>query len=471
MEKNSILMREMEDCYGTPDYYFKEREYQDRMRRGPVPVVMSGGSMKECVIETRQKDFAYYEDVSYDEMRRNAKNSFEVELWDECERLEQEENIPVEHYSLIRPEVLDMIHKELNDDYESMPDMNFGLTDDVGFDKLFADCDMDFGVIDIEKPISELEKPKEKMVVKTAYDGLVLYMYLYSLGEVKLEYCDFDEILRVLVRYYEHHEIEFEIEEKLKLTPEIQRTIKKYFEGFFMGGGKGYRDICMIPNSIFFLTSSKEKYRDVFRLFENQRYAIFRSPLNTHEIQGNFLEVALHKLCMNEGNFNSFIVEDTSLSLEDLEYLGGPYIKEFISMGPDKFYDHFGDSSSLWVSACVGIKNRKTLYISVFGTCGQIGPPVVSNVQTFNSINYVEGKNVASDSSNWSKYHPRHKAMERLLLMMNRKDGGRGAVKVRFKDPLNNRNVRTALLHSGFYGTNKKARDSYDKILSILEVE
>jgi len=467
LEKNQKLEEDMFDCEDDFDYNDKKQNYQDRLRNGPVPVYYSNGSFKEVSVQGYGGEFNMIGVPSYDEMRRKAKSQLELDLWDECERVDQEEQCEVEQYSIIRPEIFDMMMKESEGRMDEIPDYNFGLVDNEEFSNLvkeiFPEPEI---VVEEEKDVKE-EIEMREMKVRTAYDSLLLYMYLYSLGEVKREISNIDEILRVVSEYYVRKHITFIIEDKIPISIKIKDTIRKYLDSYFCGGGSDLRQIGLIPHALFFLTSSIDKYKDVFELFEKQRFAVFRAPLDVNEIQGDFIQVSMHKILSAQSKYSCCVIEDTALGLDRFDYIGATYIKEFFNMGSVRFYDEFKNCKTLWVSTCVGVDRFGHYYISVYGTCGYVGPPCNVNVWSFNSINYVDGKCVGQDLERWPIYHPRRKAMNSLILMMNRRKGGVGAIRCKFKD--RDKYVRDAYLSIGFHGSDIKARKFFDNVLSQLE--
>jgi hypothetical protein len=475
LEKNQKLEDEMFESEDELLYKKKELEYNERVGRGPVPVYYSNGSFKEVVVEGYSKEFSMYGVPTYDELRSKAKTSFEVDLWDECEEIERQENCDVEHYSLIRPEIFDMMMKESEGKLDEIPDYNFGLMDDDDiFDEFLESSQFDFGKTFDEKEEEEVPNgspfvEKNKMEVRTAYDGLMLYMYLHSLGEIPRQISKLDEMLRIVSEYYDRKNVEFTIKDKIPIQENVKKTIQKYFDTYFAGGGRDLIQINLVPHALFFLTTSIEKYKDVFHLFENQRFAVFRVPVKVDEIQGDFLQVSLHKLMQVESQFNACMIEDTALGLDRFDYIGAAYIKDFFSMGGVRFYQEFDKCKTLWISTCVSKDRFKNYYISVFGTCGQIGPPVEINAWSFNSVNYVDGKCVGSDLDNWPKYHPRRKAMSRLLKMMSTRHGGNGSIKCKFKHPIYDDIVYDAYLCHGFHGFDTKARKVFDSIIGKLK--
>jgi inosine/xanthosine triphosphate pyrophosphatase family protein len=422
LEKNQILEDELESCRDDTVYWKRKRELGDRRSRGPVPVVLSNGSFRESARVGYSNSFDMYGYPSYDQLRSQARTKMEVDMWDECEKIEREELEESLSFSPYKV-VADIECKEKEEPSSPAIEIDFG--DNLENARKLADQYKDLFCDDEPQP--EREEVKEVLVpqveVPTAYDVLLMYMYLYSLGEIKEKESDLRNIISIVSKYYISRGSSLKVQENIQLNEQSIATIYRYMDCYFSGGGLEMKKIGLIPHAAFFVTGSGDKYREVFSEFSNVQMPVFRVNGDKPEIQGHFAEVILHKLIDVESQYENVIVEDTSLGLGCFDYKGGTYIKEFITIGAVRFSDKFLNDTTLWISSCMSRRSFAggKYFLSFYGTEGKIGyPSTGTNLNSFNSINYVDGTVVDSKVFKGKEYDPRHRAMSQLILMMTR---------------------------------------------------
>jgi len=468
LEKNQQIKQELEERRESDTYEKECEDFERRLARGPSGVEYYDGSFEEDDDYDPSVVSTYKNCPTYDILRQGAKSEFELDRWDECERLEREYRDEEQILNFMSPLVKDTLLSGVGKERVDLPFYEFGLEeeDEDVLNMLLPRKLEEEKIEEKQKEPEKVEevKPEKALFVESAYDTLMIYLYLYSLGEVKREILSMDTIADIVVSHMKEKNIRYEVKDTKILEPEIQRVISKFLDSYFSGGDYNTKNIGLIPHVMFFVTSSIEKFRDAFEFFDRRRYAILRGTTLIEEIQGSFLDVGISKVLVLEPKFPAFFIEDTSLSLEKCGYKCGPYIKDFFSMGSDKFFEAFKGSKSLWISTLVGFDKMKNYFISVYGTCGKIGVPSRKGY-SFDTVNYVtEGISVSDDKENWINYHPRLKVFDMFRLMLERKDGGIKCRKCKFRDK-NSGMEREALFRCGFFGDDPYARDEFNKVI------
>jgi len=477
-QKNQAIREEIEATTDDFDYNMKKTLLKERIEKGSLPLIYENGEFRECSFDTQAMGIDEYDNISSSYFKQNARNQFEYEMFEELERFENRPQLEVSRYSILNPDFLAMMKKEEDENSDDSTE-GFCILDEDESDLkefLISEGFYDRGITfdeEFDNPEKEMivshtqENSRKEIVVQNPYDLMVMYLYLYSSGEIQKEFIKIEDVLSCVIAYYDKQGYSVVLVEKVKIDQTIGSLVSDYLSGIFVGGSSRLYYLNMIPNALFFVSTSPDKYANIFELFDKHTYVFLRAPYFKPEIQGDFIEVASHKFFEIQGLFRSYVIEDTALSLGKLSYKGGPYIKDLYQMGDSLFVNNFEASDTLWTSVVVAADFLGRIFLSIYGTCGSIGKKSpVKKGYSFDKIHYVDGKNVAETVVDWEKYHPRIKAMKRLSSMMTHKDGGSlSDLRVLKGFCSDGKTVMNVYCSYGFYGSNEKSEKFFREVL------
>lgn len=444
-ERNRILLEELEED-GLEDMDADIRkELRERYNRGPVPCVYDNGSFKETLVINTFSNPLHVK--SYDEMRRTSTAQWQIDMWNECEAID-EEDIDIREYS-----VVNRFRNLKEEPVRQFEDINL---DDIS--NLLDDTVVFPEKVEVVREIVELD---------TVYDIILLHFYLYSSGAVKKKLLELEDIYDSVRDYYiVNGGKEIVLKENISMVSvKIKEIVAASLSNYYKGVGMDVRRLGLLPHALFFVSTSSEKYNEMFDIFMKTQFFLVRVPVSIPELQGNFISVVINKGLYMEDKLSIFFVEDTSLGLEDLKYSCGTYVKEFFTEGGLSFFSKFLGNKTLWICSCFARDSKGNYYLSISGTVGSIGPPGAKVTYSFNCVNYVGGVCVADDEEHWEDYHPRYHCVKNLSLMLSRRGGGVGVRKAKFKHPASGY-YYDIYVSSKMMGTDVDARLFFKNIIS-----
>ena len=129
------------------------------------------------------------------------------------------------------------------------------------------------------------------------------------------------------------------------------------------------------------ITGNSGKFADIQNFFESTSFALKQAPIELEELQDvDAQRVIMHKI--NEAlkhNHTHFILEDTSLYIDGLKRLPGPFIKWFMSelgvLDIVKLAAHMGNRSAYAETIVAYVDEHKNKHIFTGTTLGKIVEP------------------------------------------------------------------------------------------------